>query len=425
MIRRIARFALAGAVVLALTAAPASHADGTETLGTPSVPIADGSDLLVAGVGTEQHSGTPAPFSFTVPAGASIKQVLVYWQGQITAGGQPDDVISLNGNSITGTLIGGPSNPFAQEQFYTYRADISTLDLVSTGDNTLTVSEMNFQSDLFYPTGNKGVGLAVIYDDGSPSTVADLNDGQDYAFAGFASPFDTTVAQTTTFAAATSPREATLGILAGGARGSDSVGVPGNVIVGEFDTGETFSLVNELQSNQGLEFDARNFPLTIPAGATSLTVRLLSQGGDRPGSLLWILGSLTVDVEEPEPEPGGEGCTPGYWKNHLDSWVPTGFSPTQQLATVFSPSGLGSLGTATLLDALKFKGGSSLTAKKQILLRTAVASLLNAAHPDVSFGSPADVIAAVNAALATGDADTILGLAGSLDEQNNAGCPLN
>jgi hypothetical protein len=425
MIRRVARLALAGAVVLALTAAPPALADGTETLGPPSVPIGDGSDVFVAGVGTEQHVGTAVPFSFTVPAGASVEQVLVYWQGQVTAGGQPDDVISLNGNSITGALIGGPSNPFAQEQFFTYRADITALNLVSAGANTLTVSEMHFQTDLFHPTGNKGLGVAVIYDDGSPSTIAGLKDGQDYAFAGFASPFDTTVAQTTTFAPAASPREATLGILAGGARGSDSVGVPGNVIVGEFDTGETFSLVNELQSNQGLEFDARNFPLTIPAGATSLTVRLLSQGGDRPGSLLWILGSVTMAVEEPEPEPGGEGCTPGYWKNHLDAWVPTGFSPTQQLATVFSQSGLGSLGTATLIDALKFKGGSSLTDKKRILLRAAVAALLNASHPDVSFGSAADVIAAVNAALASGDADTILQLAESLDERNNAGCPLN
>jgi hypothetical protein len=54
-----------------------------------------------------------------------------------------------------------------------------------------------------------------------------------------------------------------------------------------------------------------------------------------------------------------------------------------------------------------------------------VASLLNASHPDVSFGSPSAVIAAVNAALASGDADTVLALAGSLDEKNNAGCPLN
>jgi hypothetical protein len=124
--------------------------------------------------------------------------------------------------------------------------------------------------------------------------------------------------------------------------------------------------------------------------------------------------------------PGGEGCTPGYWKNHLGSWGPTGYSPSQRLDTVFSAGGLGSLGSDTLLQALNYGGGSSLTAAKQILLRAAVASLLNAAHPDVDFGaSPATVIAAVNAALSSADRTTILNLASDLDARNNAGCPLS
>jgi hypothetical protein len=34
----------------------------------------------------------------------------------------------------------------------------------------------------------------------------------------------------------------------------------------------------------------------------------------------------------------GQGCTPGYWKqrHHLDSWMPTGFSPDQTVVSVFS-----------------------------------------------------------------------------------------
>lgn len=422
------RIALAGAAAVALSAPPTALADGTETLGTPSVPIAGGTDLLVAGVGTEQHADTAVPLDFVVPAGASIEQVLVYWQGEVTHlnsdPGAPDDTISLDGVPIAGTLIGGPSNPFINELFYTYRADITETGLVSAGPNSLTVSDMNFQTDLFSPTGNKGVGLAIVYDDGTTSTVAGLMDGQDYAFAGFAPPFDTTVAQSYDFAAASSPRAATLGMLVGAALGNDTVGVRGNVITGQFDTGETFSLVNELASHQGLELDARSFPVTIPAGATSLTVRLLSQGGDRPGSLLWIVGSLTVDVPGEQPT-GGEGCTPGYWKNHLFAWAPTGLSPYQSLSSVFSATGLGGLGSTNLSDALRFGGGGSLEAKKQILLRAAVASLLDASHPDISFGSAADVIDAVNDALESSSAGTILALATSLDDRNNAGCPLS
>ncbi|HWN20526.1 MAG TPA: hypothetical protein VNP93_01025, partial [Gaiellaceae bacterium] len=96
----------------------------------------------------------------------------------------------------------------------------------------------------------------------------------------------------------------------------------------------------------------------------------------------------------------------------------------QALSTVFAPTG--TLGSSTLLQALKFGGGSSITAKKQILLRAAVASLLNASHPGVEFDqSAAAVIASVNAALASNNAGTILGLATTLDDSNNAGCPLN
>jgi hypothetical protein len=428
----LGRLIAAGAAIAALTVAPAALADGTETLGPPSVAIASGTDVLVAGVGTQTHPNTPASFAVNVPAGATVKQVLAYWQGQITSDVSnpgPDASISLNGSAVAGTLIGDPGNPFLREHFFTYRADVTGLGLVNPGANTLTVSDMNFQTELFGPTGNKGAGVIVIYDDGSTSTVVGVRDGNDYAYGGFASPFDTTVAQTFTFAPADSDRAGSLGLIAGEVLDHDFTGVQGNVVTGRFDTGQTFSIVNGLQSKQGLEFDAASFPVTIPAGAGSLTIQALSQGGDQPASFLWSAATLTVDVEEEPPPPtGGEGCTPGYWKNHLDSWPPTGFAPGQALSTVFSPAGLGSLGSATLLDALKFGGGSSLTAKKQILLRAAVASLLNAAHADVAFGStPADVIAAVNAALASADKEAIVALAGELDDSNNGdeGCPLN
>jgi hypothetical protein len=435
MVRRHGLVAAIVATIAALATASAALADGDETLGTPSVPIADGTDVVVAGVGTQGHADTPVSFGVAIPAGASVKQVLVYWQGQTTTdssivSGIPDATIAVNGNSVAGTLIGGPSNPFLRELFWTYRADITGLGLVSAGANTLTVSDMNFQTEVFGPTGNKGAGVVVIYDDGSTSTVVGVRDGNDYAYAGFPAPYTTTVPQTFSFAPADSARAGSLGILAGEVLDHDFTGVQGNVITGQFDTGQTFTLVNELQSREGDEFDARNFPLTIPAGASALTVQVLSQGGDAPASLLWLTGTLTVDTVDPPPPPpppaGDDGCTPGYWKNHLDSWPPTGFAPAQALSSVFSPAGLGSLGSKTLRDALKFGGGSSLTAKKQILLRAAVASLLNSGHPDLEFEwTTAEVVAAVNAALASGDKDTIVSLAGDLDDSNNGDCSLS
>jgi hypothetical protein len=58
----------------------------------------------------------------------------------------------------------------------------------------------------------------------------------------------------------------------------------------------------------------------------------------------------------------------------------------------------------------------------------AVAALLNSAHPGVDYAlTTAEVIAAVNAALASCDRGTMIDLAEELDAANNApdGCPLN
>ncbi len=124
---------------------------------------------------------------------------------------------------------------------------------------------------------------------------------------------------------------------------------------------------------------------------------------------------------------GDEGCTPGYWKNHTDSWPPTGYATGDLVGTVFlSAASYPSLGGQTLLEALSFGGGPGVEGAAEVLLRAAVSSLLNAAHPDVDFPrTPAQVIASVNTALASGVRDTMLSLATELDQENNGGCPLN
>jgi hypothetical protein len=318
------RTALAGALVAALATAPAVLADGTETLGPPSVPIGNGTDVMVAGVGTHAFPDTATSLNVTVPSHARIKQVLVYWSGHYTADSvppsiipdDPDTAISLNGSPVTGTLIGGPTNFFLRERYYTYRADVTRRNLVAPGANTITVSDMNFLSSNAPPSGNDGVGLVVIYDDGTPSTFAGLRDGQDLAYANFAPPLDTTVPQTLSFAGSAVDRAGTLGVLAGGVSGADPEGQRGNVITGEFDTGQTFSIVDGLHSNQGRSFDAENLPITIPAGARSLTVQLLSQGSDLPASLDWIAGTLSIDAVQPPEQP----CKPRHDKNKWLAW---------------------------------------------------------------------------------------------------------
>ena len=127
------------------------------------------------------------------------------------------------------------------------------------------------------------------------------------------------------------------------------------------------------------------------------------------------------------PPTGNEGCTPGYWKQeqHFDNWTAP-YTPDTLFEDVFADPNNLIPDDTTLLDALEFGGGPGAEGAARILARAAVASLLNAASPDVDFTmSVADVIADVNAALASGNRQTMLDLAGDLDADNNLGCPLN
>jgi hypothetical protein len=127
------------------------------------------------------------------------------------------------------------------------------------------------------------------------------------------------------------------------------------------------------------------------------------------------------------PPPGKQGCSPGYWKNHSDSWTATPYTTFQSVQSVFSAaSGYPSLGSATLLGSLSFQGGSDLNGAAGNLLRAATAALLNASHPQVNFPrTAAGVISDVNAALNSRDRNTILSLASALDADDNLTCPLN
>lgn len=131
-------------------------------------------------------------------------------------------------------------------------------------------------------------------------------------------------------------------------------------------------------------------------------------------------------IDMPPFPPEGEGCTPGYWKNHTDSWGPSGYAPGDLVGGVFDLSGYSMLASDTLLEALQYKGGNGLDGAARILLRAATAALLNASHPDVD--SPwevSDLLLAVDNALATDDRSAILQMAWVLDMDNNLGCPLN
>ena len=139
----------------------------------------------------------------------------------------------------------------------------------------------------------------------------------------------------------------------------------------------------------------------------------------------------TVTVVPTGTPSRGQGCTPGFWKTHTDAgkypnaWPPTGYSPNQTVGSVFAVP-YASLANATLAQGLAFQGGDTVEEKSEILLRAAIAAVLNAAHPNINYPlSVLGIVSTVNAALASGDGGTIVTLARALDAQNNLGCSIN
>lgn len=194
-------------------------------------------------------------------------------------------------------------------------------------------------------------------------------------------------------------------------------GAPTDITHGAYNAGNNYSFSGQF---------------TLPATTTSLEVTattLASWGNGTDGGQTTSSGpvSLPTDCEEPPPPPpppGDDGCTPGYWKNHLDSWQ--GYAPSASTGSVFSGASAYGLGSQTLLQSLQGSGGSGTTGAARILLRAGTAALLNASHGDVDYTrSAAAVIDAVNAALASSDRAAILALASALDADNNLGCPIS
>lgn len=155
--------------------------------------------------------------------------------------------------------------------------------------------------------------------------------------------------------------------------------------------------------NAGGTFTEENNYMILPSG-NSITVANMS----------FNRGAYVSIYNTEVPDGGGEGCTPGYWRQeqHYDSWV--GYSPTQLFDDVFDNAFPGkTLGEVVAL------GGGGLNA----LGRGTVAALLNAASPDVDYEfTTAQVIAKFNAAFASG----IYGpLYDEFTLENERGCPIN
>ncbi len=289
-------------LLLLLLPIKSALADGTETLGVPAgITLATGTGIAAAGTGMDVQPGTIA---ITVPTGAIVKQVLLYWEGQMSTNSQGDDTIRVNGTTdVTGSLIGGPAFFFGGAYSSAFRADITALNVIAPGVNTVTLD------NLTYSKITNGAGILVIYDEGTTPAVIDLRDGVDLAYHDFPEPRQNTITQTFTFPAAPMMRMAHIVIFAssvestasGEDRRPDSVEITVD--------GVKTIITNPLNSRDGDEWDTLELEIKIPAGATTMSMRLFSRDDENttfnPASMTWIGAGFaiippdaTIDIEK-------------------------------------------------------------------------------------------------------------------------------
>ncbi len=305
-------------MLLALYPPGPLRADGTEALGPPSVTIQSGTGLVAAGTGLAE--GQPGTIEIEVPADASVRQVLLYWSCQYRTSG--DAEVTVGSSSVSGVLIGGPTTFFRYNgediSAATYRADISDLGVIKPGPNSVEVGDLNCGG----AWENSGAGLLVIYATDSSPAAIDVRDGQDLAFRNFAPPLDTTVTQTFHFLSASTARVAKLWLFVSSVLGLEQGGPRPNVVRVTVGGTALPDIVDALSSGDGKAWDTLGLDVEVPAGATEITVQVLSEDAPpiadpapRPASLNWLAAGLSVPTE-----PAAGACTQGYWKNHPGSW---------------------------------------------------------------------------------------------------------
>ncbi len=174
-----------------------------------------------------------------------------------------------------------------------------------------------------------------------------------------------------------------------------------------------FLQINEMDVNWGQFSGSHTYSVYYVGQGTPITFRIVD----------WMDGNYTNNnchlpvwiFETTKPL----GLTPGFWKNHPEAWPGTyGTNPT--LGSIFgtcAPDG-------TLVEALRFRGGSGISGAKLILSRAAAAALLNAEMFGASYHyTAAQLIQIVSYQFCHGTRFSILEIATQLDYWNNVGVP--
>jgi hypothetical protein len=131
------------------------------------------------------------------------------------------------------------------------------------------------------------------------------------------------------------------------------------------------------------------------------------------------------------PSASAWDCTPGYWKNHVDTWpglvtsasgAQLNLSPDTKVGDLFA--GANVTKDKTLLEALQGGGGTGSAGAEKILMRAAVARLLNAGFDNEKLALDR-IRTNTSDAISSGDRDAMTTLGTFYDNINNGVCGLS
>jgi hypothetical protein len=142
---------------------------------------------------------------------------------------------------------------------------------------------------------------------------------------------------------------------------------------------------------------------------------------------LSIVGGVTQQVSASATCALGQSCFPADWLGLATAGGWVGYNPKQKVSSLFSASNTSNYSSISKLSLQQALGAPKITGTLQKaamnLVREAIAALLNAAHPQVSYAveNTTDIVSQVNAALASGNVTTIKNLTNTFSSYNKLG----
>lgn len=274
--------ALAGTAIEPAAATTLVRAAGAGTMRQGLDFAIAGKGLSVTGNGTINVTGI----------NGTIEEAYLFWGGALQGVGEPHDTLIFGGSPVVGSSIGSEDLPTLRTS-YAYTADVTaTFKGIAPAGGTLSVAVADpLHGDPL--SGLDGVSLLVIFRNPADQAFHEIQvfRGCDYAWADFLpGPAGSATPVQFQYGSSTNARATRVALVVGDASIArpDRVRVTGNIDV-----------LNQLNGSDGPQWDTDVYPVTLPAGSTSVQAEPISppDQGQLADALQWVAAVLRVSCE--------------------------------------------------------------------------------------------------------------------------------